>query len=1071
MKIFFTFILALAFLLGIMGCSSPRNEEETDETEYTTEEPTPAPEHQTMISIPAGLPHLALHVATDGCDTGDGSVDRPFATLEQARDTIRELDRTGFSGATVYMRGGVYEIVQTFVLNTRDSGSEDFPITYTSFPGEVAVIYGGKVLPPEAFGPVTDPTALERIPPEALNYVRQISLWDLGIKDLGELGPSGYSHFRPPLLQLYTDGRLQTLARFPNGRDEILIREVHDRGRVFFTGGDTFHPDPGDPALQGGARFAYTEEDISAAQAAAWALELDHAFLSGGWVYVWAPDNVSIRDITHTEGVGGVIELAHTTTFGVSSNRFFFAYNLLSELDTPGEYFICRDTGLLFYFPHGCIFDEDLEIAVFNDAFILAHNTSHITFSNLYLAMGRGDGIVVNNGESMNIVGNVIRNMEKNAILLGRPGSNIGGGFNNRVDGNVIFNIGEHGIHAQSGPGDRRYLRMSNTEITNNEIFTFGQIVRTYRVAVNVVGNGFRIANNLIYDAPTHAIHYSGNDILIEYNVIFDVMQEQDDGGTIYSFGDYTFVNCIIRFNFIHSLYSRAEKHVGISAIYPDFPVGDVDIYGNVIVDVDGNGLLLNGGQRIRAFHNIMINITDRSIFNAAYGTYIWSCLHTGVPGWEDRYAHIWFNNRRAHWNAMRPWEEPWASTYPWVQHIFSERWEPRDPAAYVPEGCLDYPENVAQMPGDVWDPERSYLSREPYSYWLPVGSETFENVIINGHPNRNMAFMVDRPNTGRWNEITNFWSWEGHFYDIGSIRDNQVSAMGMDELTANFRDPANGDFTLLPDSPILQRFPDFRVLDFDLLGPQGVTARQLMDLQAQRQETPNLGVERAEVAADIFIPPNYMTAADAPVINLNEAIANPGGWVGSGEIVQTGDTISFASGSSYTYDVPMNLVNTWITFYWQADSITENETWPGFAIHSGGTAGQPFWTDATTMGYSIIFKRVPPDNPPSWGNAIEVQRIVGLSSTMLTTDESPEHRGWTVDNEVITEAGRMYFIEWGVFFGPDGANIIVRVDGSEIVNLVDPNPPSQLGMYARFWLYHHAGTGDMMLRSVRRAE
>ena len=80
----------------------------------------------------AGEPN-ALYVAPDGSDGNPGTRAKPFATLEGARDAIRALKKAGGlpeGGATVVIRGGVYERKNTFALTRADSGTPDAPVVY-----------------------------------------------------------------------------------------------------------------------------------------------------------------------------------------------------------------------------------------------------------------------------------------------------------------------------------------------------------------------------------------------------------------------------------------------------------------------------------------------------------------------------------------------------------------------------------------------------------------------------------------------------------------------------------------------------------------------------------------------------------------------------------------------------------------------------------------------------------------------------------------------------------------------------------------------------------------------------
>ena len=58
-----------------------------------------------------------LFVAKNGNDSNSGTLSKPFASLERARDEIRSLKKNNkfpTDGITVWIRGGVYNRTQTF---------------------------------------------------------------------------------------------------------------------------------------------------------------------------------------------------------------------------------------------------------------------------------------------------------------------------------------------------------------------------------------------------------------------------------------------------------------------------------------------------------------------------------------------------------------------------------------------------------------------------------------------------------------------------------------------------------------------------------------------------------------------------------------------------------------------------------------------------------------------------------------------------------------------------------------------------------------------------------------------
>ncbi|MCD6352371.1 MAG: right-handed parallel beta-helix repeat-containing protein [Armatimonadetes bacterium] len=96
---------------------------------------------------------LVFYVAPDGNDRWSGTKPRPlangsdgpFATLEGARNALRELKASeGLSAPVeVRLRGGTYFLRRPFVLRAQDSGTPECPITYCAARGQKPVISGG----------------------------------------------------------------------------------------------------------------------------------------------------------------------------------------------------------------------------------------------------------------------------------------------------------------------------------------------------------------------------------------------------------------------------------------------------------------------------------------------------------------------------------------------------------------------------------------------------------------------------------------------------------------------------------------------------------------------------------------------------------------------------------------------------------------------------------------------------------------------------------------------------------------------------------------------------------------
>jgi hypothetical protein len=89
-------------------------------------------------------PWRAFYVAPDGRDTAPGTADAPFATLDRAQAAVRSVNSSMAGDIVVYLRGGIYQISNPLVLDSRDSGVNGHVVRWRSYPGERAVISGGR---------------------------------------------------------------------------------------------------------------------------------------------------------------------------------------------------------------------------------------------------------------------------------------------------------------------------------------------------------------------------------------------------------------------------------------------------------------------------------------------------------------------------------------------------------------------------------------------------------------------------------------------------------------------------------------------------------------------------------------------------------------------------------------------------------------------------------------------------------------------------------------------------------------------------------------------------------------
>ncbi len=193
-----------------------------------------------------------FHVAAaGGSDSGPGTKDQPFATLERARAAVRALKAGGGlppGGVTVWLRGGLYLRESTFQLGKEDSGAEGRPVVYASLPGESARLAGARKLDLAKFAPVTAASPVwNRLDPAARGRVRVADLPAQGIRDYGELRVRGFGDSLNAALELFADGRPLELARWPDADQ---------------------HDSPAEPFAQRFTLYGSTTPDVSGEYAA-----------------------------------------------------------------------------------------------------------------------------------------------------------------------------------------------------------------------------------------------------------------------------------------------------------------------------------------------------------------------------------------------------------------------------------------------------------------------------------------------------------------------------------------------------------------------------------------------------------------------------------------------------------------------------------------------------------------------------------------------------------------------------------------------------------------------------------
>ncbi|MCX7007693.1 MAG: right-handed parallel beta-helix repeat-containing protein [Kiritimatiellaeota bacterium] len=595
----------------------------------------------TKVCVASLLIVIAAHAAAEIFVTpegaaGDGSRTRPFTSLEQAREAVRALKKSGAlpaGGVTVWLQPGVYRRAQTLDLTADDSGTAAAPVVWRAAKQGTAELHAGTFIKPENFQPVTDTAILSRLDPAARGHMLQLKLTPLGLKHTDPF-PAEF-HDGGGVLHLFCGGQWMPLARWPNSGD-VTMAQVLDRG------------DWSKGAARHGGAFVYRED-----RPARWRVE-SGVWLEGYWRVPWEPRALRVksidttkRTITFAEPLGGGIGSKYAKAPALGDGKEpWCAINLLEEIDLPGEWCVDFPTQTLYFWPPceqwpaAQIFVGDFELPL-----VTLKEAAHVGLLGLTFEGGLGNGVEISGGASNVIAGCTFRNLGGSGVL-------VRGGVAHTVRSSDFHGLGRGGIYLAGG--DRKTLTPARHVAENNNLWALGIRQKTYAVAIHLgaFGNGdavgCRVAHNFMHDLPHAAVLYGGNDNVLEFNEVAHVALTSGDVGTFYTWHDWTSQGNVVRYNFVHDS-PRAN------AFYmDDGDSGDV-IEGNVVARCHYGPFI--GGGHLNVVRNNLIIETDRG-------------LHFDNRGVSRGYATD--KGLRDKLHTLPVTQPPWSTRYPALPKILA---------------------------------------------------------------------------------------------------------------------------------------------------------------------------------------------------------------------------------------------------------------------------------------------------------------------------------------------------------------------------------------------------------------
>ena len=264
-----------------------------------------------MLFLVPAASAFDFYVAPSGDDANVGSKDKPFASLERARNAVQTLKAKGplSEPVRVNVANGTYSLTEPFILRPEDSGTAQTPVTYQAAPSSHPVFTGGRVIR----GWQAEPNGL----------------WKTHIPEVA----AGKWYFE----QLFVNGRRAIRARTPN-KFYFYIQDVREETLV-----------PGSPRQAKRARqtVLMRPEDFQTIAGLGPTELKDVNFVV---YHKWdntrrRPDRLDVQQ--HALVTDGAGMKSWNAWHG---NSRYHLENFLGALDVPGEWFLSRN-GTLYYKP------------------------------------------------------------------------------------------------------------------------------------------------------------------------------------------------------------------------------------------------------------------------------------------------------------------------------------------------------------------------------------------------------------------------------------------------------------------------------------------------------------------------------------------------------------------------------------------------------------------------------------------------------------------------------------------------------------------------------------------------
>ena len=524
----------------------------------------------------------AFYVSPQGDDAAGGTtLEKPVRTVAKALDLVRQAPKD--ASITVYLRGGPYPLTAPLVLTPEHSGTAEHPVIIKPYENESPLITGGRR--------VTGWTKHDD------------NLWKTQLDDV----KAGQWYFT----QLFVNGRRCPRARIPN-EGFFRVAGFPDGGREI-----NYHTDC--------QRFEYRPGDIDPN----WT-NLDDVEVI---VYnFWTDSHLPIESldtekhiVTFKHKAGKVF----TDDFTDNGARYV-AENVFEGLTQPGQWYLNRKIGVLYYWPTA---NENMEtaevIAPVAPALLSIEGlpmerryVEHLRFEGVrfahthwFLPPGNSNDDQGSSSVPAAVTLKGARFVAFDRCEFSRLGTFaievLDGSAHNQFTRNVITDIAAGGFRVNGGnESSPPLLHTGDNVIADNRIGPYGQV---YPSAVGILlmhTFGNTVAHNEIHHGYYTGIsvgwHWGyqrsiSRDNRIEYNHIHHIGQGLlSDMGGIYTLG--VSPGTVLRGNLIHDIDANQYGGWGI---YNDEGSSHILIENNIVYDTKFAGYNIHYAKELTVRNNI----------------------------------------------------------------------------------------------------------------------------------------------------------------------------------------------------------------------------------------------------------------------------------------------------------------------------------------------------------------------------------------------------------------------------------------------------------------------------------